>query len=64
VIALFAIKRKSGRLGVHVLLPLLGIITIGAVITQMSSIGLTVGLAWLGIGVLVAVALRMRGKTL
>jgi len=34
------------------------------VITQMSSIGLTVGLAWLGIGFLVSVALRMRGKTL
>jgi amino acid transporter len=64
VIALFAIRRKSRRIGVHVLLPLLGIITIGAVITQMSSIGLMVGLAWLGIGVLVAVALRLRGKTL
>jgi amino acid transporter len=64
VIALFAIRRKSGRLGIHVLLPLLGIITIGAVITQMSSIGLTVGLAWLGVGVLVAIALRLRGKTL
>jgi amino acid transporter len=63
VIALFAIKRRSGHLGVHVLLPLLGIITIAAVVTQMSSIGLTVGLVWLGAGVIVAVVLRMRRKT-
>jgi amino acid transporter len=63
VIALFAIKRRSRRLGVHVLLPLLGIVTIAAVITQMSSIGLTVGLVWLGAGVIVAFVLRMRHKT-
>ena len=60
VIALFIVKRKSSRLGVHLLLPVLGIVTIAAVITQMSKIGLTVGCTWLALGAAVAVALRVR----
>jgi amino acid transporter len=60
VIALFIVKRKSSRLGVHLLLPVLGILTIAAVITQMSKIGLTVGCTWLALGAAVAVALRVR----
>ena len=60
VIALFIVKRKSSRLGVHLLLPMLGIVTIAAVITQMSKIGLTVGCTWLALGAAVAVALRVR----
>ena len=64
VIALFIVQRKSTKYGVHLILPLLGIVTIAAVITQMSRAGLAVGSAWLVAGVIVAVVLRSRGKTL
>jgi amino acid transporter len=60
VIALFILKRKSRRLVVHLLLPLLGIGTIIAVVTQMSKVGLLVGCAWLVAGVIVAGVLRSR----
>ena len=64
VIALFIIKRKSGRYVRHLLLPLLGIATICAVITQMSRTGLLVGCAWLAVGMVLAAALRRRGVAL
>jgi amino acid transporter len=60
VIALFVVKRHSRRLGVHLVLPLLGIVTILAVITQMSKIGLAVGGSWLAVGAIVAIILRVR----
>jgi amino acid transporter len=60
VIALFAIKRRSKRLGIHLLVPLLGIGTIAAVMTQMSRIGLTVGTSWLLIGVAMYFVLQGR----
>jgi amino acid transporter len=62
VIALFAIKRRSKRIIVHLLLPLLGIVTIAAVMTQMSKIGLTVGTTWLIVGAATYIALRRRRK--
>ena len=64
VIVLFVIRRKSTRYAVHLVLPLLGILTIVAVMTQMSKIGLAVGSAWLVLGIIVAFVLRSRGKTL
>ena len=62
VIALFVFRRHSRRLGVHLVLPLLGIATIVAVITQMSRIGLAVGTSWLVAGLVVATVLRTRGR--
>jgi amino acid transporter len=64
VIALFVVRRKSTNYFVHLLLPLLGILTIAAVITQMSRVGLMVGSTWLVVGIVVAIVLRMRGKAL
>jgi amino acid transporter len=64
VIALFIVKRKSTRYARYLLLPLLGILTIGAVITQMSRTGLIVGCSWLVVGVIVATLLRRRGVAL
>ncbi len=64
VIALFVVRRKSTNYFVHLLLPLLGILTIAAVITQMSRVGLLVGSTWLVVGIVVAIVLRMRGKVL
>jgi amino acid transporter len=62
VIALFVCKRRSRRLGVHLVLPLLGIATIVAVIAQMSRIGLAVGTSWLVVGLVVAAILRGRSR--
>ncbi|MEY4784605.1 MAG: hypothetical protein RIR41_2540 [Pseudomonadota bacterium] len=63
VIALFVVQRKSRRYVTHLLLPLLGILTIGAVIYQMSAAGLAVGLAWLATGVVIVTALRLRRRS-
>ena len=63
VIALFVVQRKSRRYVPHLLLPLLGILTIGAVIYQMSAAGLAVGLAWLAAGVVIVIALRVRSRS-
>jgi amino acid transporter len=50
VIALYMIRRKSNRWGVHLLVPILGIATILGVLTQMNTIGLAVGVTWLIVG--------------
>jgi amino acid transporter len=60
VIALFIVRRKSTRYGVHLLMPLIGIVAIVGVLTQMSATGLGVGLIWLVAGV--ALALFLRGR--
>lgn len=54
VIALFIVKRRSRRFVSHLVIPLMGIVTIVAVLTQMSKVGLMVGIAWLAIGGVVA----------
>jgi amino acid transporter len=51
VIALFVVRRRSKRLVVHLLLPVMGIGTIVAVMTQMSKVGLGVGASWLILGI-------------
>jgi len=63
VIVLFVFKRKSNRLFVHLLLPLLGILTIGAVMSQMSGFGLAVGSTWLIAGLLVVAYLSNRSRS-
>jgi amino acid transporter len=62
VIAMFIVRRKSSRLVMHLLLPALGIVTLLAVMTQMSRTGLTVGFAWLFVGVVVVLVLRGRAR--
>jgi amino acid transporter len=62
VIALFVVKRKSKRLFMHLLLPSLGILIIGAVMSQMDAFGLAVGSAWLLTGVAVVAVLRTRSR--
>jgi amino acid transporter len=63
VIALFSIKRRSNRFFVHLIMPLLGVTTIGAVMTQMNWIGLSVGMTWLICGLSVALVLRRRSRS-
>lgn len=62
VIALFIGKRKSRRYLPHLLMPLIGIGTIFAVLTQMGAAGLGVGLAWLAVGVVLVLLLRARTR--
>jgi len=62
VIALYVVKRKSKQLFVHLFLPLLGVVTIAAVITQMSPLSLELGVSWLTLGALVYFGRRQRAK--
>lgn len=64
VIALFIVRRKSTRYGVHLLMPLIGIVAIVGVLTQMSATGLGVGVAWLVVGAVLVFFLRARGVRL
>jgi amino acid transporter len=60
VIALFTVRQKSRRLVPHLILPLFGIGTIIAVMTQMSGVGLVVGVGWLILGIVVYGVRRLR----
>jgi amino acid transporter len=63
VIALFWIKNRSGRWIAHLLVPVLGIIVVLAVLSGMSSIAMTLGVSWLGIGLAYGAFLRKRRRT-
>jgi amino acid transporter len=62
VIALFIVRRRSRRWVAHLLLPLVGIVIILGVLTQMSVTGLAVGASWLVAGAVLAAVLRARGQ--
>ena len=66
VIVEFGVKRRSGRWLAHWLTPVLGIGVVLMVLAGMSALALTVGLAWLAIGVLwgLRIADRTEGLTL
>jgi amino acid transporter len=58
VIALFRIKRRTGSLFGTVVCPIIGIATLGAVLTQMSPLGLAVGVCWTVAGIVVYCIVR------
>jgi amino acid transporter len=62
VVALFMVRRRSKKLLIHLFVPLLGIGTILAVMTQMSKVGLSVGTVWLLVGIATYGVLRYRQK--
>jgi amino acid transporter len=62
VIALFIVKRKSGKWLAHLVGPALGIAVLLAVLAQMSAIGLGVGFTWMVIGVVAYHFVRRRNK--
>ncbi|MCY4757135.1 APC family permease [Pelomonas aquatica] len=64
VIAYYRIRRGSPRLFVHLILPLIGIVILLMVLTQMSRVALAVGGAWMLVGLVVAALLRARGTGL
>ena len=60
VIALYLFKRRSQRWVVHFLVPVVGIVTILGVLSQMSTLALTVGVVWLAVGIATYWIRRMR----
>jgi amino acid transporter len=63
VIALFWVKRRSGRWVAHLAVPVTGIVVVLAVLTGMSSVAMTLGCTWLGIGLVYGALLRKRRRT-
>jgi amino acid transporter len=63
VIALFWVKKRSGRWIPHLLVPTAGIIVVLAVLSGMSSVAMTLGISWLGIGLAYGAFLRTRHRT-
>jgi amino acid transporter len=64
VIALFFVRRRSGRWVYHLIFPIVGIAMLVAVLAQMRKLGLIVGLGWLTAGVVVYWAVWRRRGTL
>jgi amino acid transporter len=62
VIALFYVKARSGRWVVHLLVPLAGIVVVLAVLSGMSALATTLGLAWLAVGLVYGVVLTQRRR--
>lgn len=63
VVAYFWIKRRAGRIGLHLVSPAIGFVVIAFVLVNADVHAKVGGLAWLGIGVLALVGLRMAGRT-
>jgi len=63
VIALFWVKRRSGRWIVHLLVPVMGIVVVLAVLSGMSRLAMTLGVSWLGVGLAYGAFLRRRRRT-
>lgn len=58
VLRLFWLERRSRRWFVHLLVPLVGIAVVVAVLSGLSSLAMTLGLAWLAAGILYGFMLR------
>jgi amino acid transporter len=62
VVWFFVVKQRSRRWGVHVALPVVGFLVIAAVMLNARPYAQVIGLVWLAVGVVLAVALRRRGR--
>ncbi|MBN1173825.1 MAG: APC family permease [Micromonosporaceae bacterium] len=56
------IRRRSRRLGVHLLIPVSGIGILGAVAIHTNILAQKVGLAWVGCGIVVLIGLTLAGR--
>jgi amino acid transporter len=63
VIGLFWVKESSGRWIAHLVVPVMGIVVVLAVLSGMSSLAMSLGLSWLGIGLAYGAFLRKRRRT-
>jgi amino acid transporter len=62
VIAHFGIRLKSRAWFTHWLAPLLGLVVVLAVFSGMSALAMKVGFAWLGMGSIYGLVLRLRHR--
>ena len=62
VIALFWVKGQSGRWVAHLLVPVAGISVVLVVLSGMSGLAMTLGLAWLAAGLVYGMVLTARRR--
>lgn len=62
VLRLFWLKGRSRRWFVHLLVPLAGIAVVGAVLSGLSPLAMTLGGAWLAAGALYGLALHRSNR--
>jgi amino acid transporter len=63
VVAYFAVKRRVRRVGAHLLSPVIGFAVIAFVLVNADANAKVGGLAWLAIGVTIAIILRLTGRS-
>ena len=63
VVGYFIVKRRTRRIGVHLLSPAIGFAVILFVLINADVNAKVGGLAWLAIGLVIAVALRLAGRS-
>jgi hypothetical protein len=63
VVAYFIVKRRTGRIGVHLLSPAIGFGVILFVLINADVNAKVGGLVWPTIGMVIAVALRLAGRS-
>jgi amino acid transporter len=63
VVAYFVFKRRVRRVGAHLLSPVIGFAVIAFVLLNADANAKVGGLAWLAIGVAIAIALRLTGRS-
>jgi len=64
VIVDFGIRGKSKRIFVHWISPIIGIIVLGYALVSTSELAKIVGVCWLVFGAVIAVVLRVKGRSL
>jgi amino acid transporter len=62
VVAWYVLRRRQRTYGLHLLVPLLGFVIIGYVLVNADTSAKVGGVAWLAVGVVVLVALRLTGR--
>lgn len=62
VLARFAVKRRSPRIGAHWLVPIGGILVVLAVFSGMSALAVKVGGTWLAVGTLYGLVLKSKHR--
>jgi amino acid transporter len=59
----FVLRQRSGKWGLHLIVPLMGFLIIGYVLVNADIPAKIGGLAWLVVGVVIVVVFRLRGRS-
>ena len=63
VVSHFMIRHRGGRIGVHLLSPIIGFVIIGYVLLNADTHAKVGGSVWLGIGILILIGFRVAGRS-